>query len=138
MRQSDQSVPFLMSTFLIFCLIGLVSLQAFASSLPDPTKPPSNYKESKEPKNTSSSPEPVWRVDLILVSKNRKLTLINGQKKRVGDVVSGARVVSIRPEGVTLDYKGKRFTVTILPDIIENKRVTGKLKKDEQLLNVVR
>ncbi len=129
MRPANQTVSFLMSTILTFYLIALLTFPALASSLPDPTRPPSNYKGSEEQKKALSAPETIWRVELILVSESRKMTLINGQKKRVGDVVAGAKIVSIKPTGVTLDYNGKRFTVRILPDIIENKNITGNWKK---------
>lgn len=70
--------------------------------LQDPTKPLGLPK--MQPKATA---EISYRLSYILRSENRNLAIVNGKKVAVGDTVSGAKVLAISSDSVTLSVKGK-------------------------------
>lgn len=98
------------------CLFGLagglcISLAALAGNpLPDPTRPA--YR-STEPGTTA--PEVTYSLQSILQSPDRALAIINGQRVTIGDRVGGARVITIRPGEVIVDFSGKRQTLHLNP-----------------------
>ena len=91
------------TAFLLFGLISMVS----AEELRDPTRP-----HTSQPGRTVEG-VPSFSVNAIFVSDDRRLAIINGERVQVGDVVSGARVVSIQKEQVTLSASGKQFTARL-------------------------
>jgi len=46
-----------------------------------------------------------------LVSAERRSAIINGRNVREGGRVGGATVIAIESGRVTLDYRGRRFTI---------------------------
>ncbi len=91
------------TAFLLFGLVSMVS----AEELRDPTRP-----HTFNPGRTVEG-LPSFTVNAIFVSEERRLAIINGERVQVGDVVSGARVVSIQKEQVTLSASGKQFTARL-------------------------
>ena len=91
------------TAFLLFGLSSMVS----AEELRDPTRP-----HTFNPGRTVEG-LPSFTVNAIFVSEERRLAIINGERVQVGDVVSGARVVSIQKEQVTLSASGKQFTARL-------------------------
>ena len=71
--------------------------------LQDPTKPLGLPKV--QPKATEQIS---YRLSYVLRSENRNLAIVNGQKVAVGDTVSGAKVLAISSDSVTLSVKGKK------------------------------
>ncbi|KZY74646.1 hypothetical protein A3742_14040 [Oleiphilus sp. HI0071] len=71
--------------------------------LQDPTRPLGLPKAQAKAK-----PEISYRLSYILRAENRNLAIVNGKKVAVGDVVSGAKVVAISSDSVTLSVKGKK------------------------------
>jgi len=53
----------------------------------------------------------VWQLQFTLVAPGRRVAIINGVMVREGDVVAGARVVSIGPGNVLLKVNGRRLRV---------------------------
>ncbi len=91
------------TALLLFALTSVVS----AEELRDPTRP-HTYKAGRTVEGV-----PSFSVNAIFVSDDRRLAIINGQRVRVGDSVSGATVVSIQKEQVTLSVSGKQFTARL-------------------------
>ena len=71
--------------------------------LQDPTKPLGLPKV--QPK---AAAEISYRLSYVLRSENRNLAIVNGKKVAVGDTVSGAKVLAISSDSVTLSVKGKK------------------------------
>jgi len=80
------------------------------ATLPDPMQPPqveaaSTAKERK--------PHPSWRLQSILVSPARRVAIINGHRLTTGERVGGARLVSIHPDHVILNYQGRNLELRL-------------------------
>lgn len=75
-----------------------------AEELRDPTRPHTYNKVERTVHGV-----PSFAVNAIFVSDDRRIAIINGERVRVGDVVSGATVVDIQKEQVTLSVSGKQF-----------------------------
>ena len=93
---------------LFVALIWAVSAQAnfrlpSGEVLQDPTKPIGLPKVQAKLK-----PETSYRLSYILRAEDRNLAIVNGQKVAVGDMVSGAKVLAISSDSVTLSVKGKK------------------------------
>jgi MSHA biogenesis protein MshK len=73
----------------------------------DPLKPPGEVRST--PATTFNAD--AWRLVSTLVADGRRVAIINDRAVRVGDRVGGARVIAIEPGRVSLDYRGRRFTV---------------------------
>jgi len=111
----------------VLVITGNHGLWAGSESLPDPTEPPGGYEESVQPKYEETKPS--WKVESILHSGNRRLAVINGQIIHVGQSVSGGTVTAITETGVTIQYRGKHFTVRVIPEGISTK--TGSNAREE-------
>lgn len=90
--------------------LALVAGAAPAASdeLRDPLRPPGYGERSeREPAFDASA----WQVAYTLVSQGRRVAIVNGRRVRAGDSVGGAEVIAIESGNVTLDYRGRRFTI---------------------------
>ena len=79
-----------------------------AEELRDPTRPHTYTVE-----RATVAGVPRFSINAIFVSDERRLAIINGERVQVGDRVSGATVVSIEKEQVTLSVSGKQFTARL-------------------------
>lgn len=80
-------------------------------ALEDPTRP--SY--LREPVERTRPSAPSWRVESILVSSGRRLAVINDRVVGVDDHVNGARVLEILPYEVTIEYRGERRRLALVP-----------------------
>lgn len=94
----------------LFVLIGVLSVHAQANYrladgevLQDPTKPLGLPKKQARAKAEIS-----YRLSYILRAADRNLAIVNGKKVAVGDMVSGAKVVAISSDSVTLSVNGRK------------------------------
>lgn len=78
-----------------------------AMAMEDPFRPP-GYKENKTSQNVSSKRK-VWYVNQILTSGERRIAIVNNRAVKIGDEVSGAKVIDIMPSLVVLEYNNKKF-----------------------------
>jgi MSHA biogenesis protein MshK len=90
-----------------FLLVASSSADA-AEEFRDPTRP-HTYNRVEQ----TVDGVPSFSVNAIFVSDERRLAIINGERVRVGDSVSGATVVSIQKEQVTLSVSGKQITARL-------------------------
>ena len=72
----------------------------------DPTRPYT----AVEQRATAS---PRFVVSAIIVSEDRRVAIVNGRRVGVGSSLSGARVISIEKDQLTLDLDGKRVTARL-------------------------
>ena len=88
----------------------------------DPTRPTSLSEPEAE---RAAAPQgPRWRLQSTLVADNRRLAVINGRTVTQGGQVDGARLVEVRPDGVTLEEDGRQIVLR-LPGAANVKRSGG-------------
>lgn len=107
----------------VICILFCSTLRAeFLSEqgevLNDPTKP---HRIAKV-QTIKASPVPSFKLGYILSSGQQRHALINGTKVKQGDLVSGARVLSINARAVELSLNGERITLKL-------KRLAGITRK---------
>jgi len=77
--------------------------------LKDPTKPPVVVQK----RSVSTKKETVYRLSYVIASNDRLRAMVNGKNVTVGDLVDGAKVVSIEAQSVTLSVAGQRRVLTL-------------------------
>lgn len=91
-----------------------------AEPLQDPTIPPGFVGVNAATEGQGQAP--AWKVDSILISKDRRMAVVNGQSVRQGDIVNSAKVIGISATAVTLRNNAETFTVKLLPAPIKSAR----------------
>lgn len=71
--------------------------------LRDPTRPYTAVEQR-------AAASPRFVVNAIIVSKDRRVAIVNGRRVGVGSLLSGARVISIDKDQLVLEINGKRVT----------------------------
>ena len=83
--------------------VSLLTMEVGRAALADPTKP-ANYEV--KPTGGVSIPgvpaQAVLELKAIIISKDQKLAIINGQLLRVGEKIQDKQVVKIEQDGVEL------------------------------------
>lgn len=93
----------------IFVLMGLLlSVGAFAE-LRDPTRPPDNIANNSILVTT-------LQLDAIIISKDRKIAIINGQSLKIGEKINGNQLTNIDPNSVQLENTSGKITLFLLDD----------------------
>ncbi|HEY3487991.1 MAG TPA: hypothetical protein VGL10_07990, partial [Gammaproteobacteria bacterium] len=82
--------------------IGLSPFMVMAEDMSDPMQPATGGGAV-----VRSAGSPRWTVTGILISPGRRLAMINDRLIGVGENVDGARVKTIRGNGVELDVGGR-------------------------------
>jgi MSHA biogenesis protein MshK len=103
--------------WLALCAL-LAALPAGAAALVDPTRPASQDPAAAVHPGT---PRRGWTLDSTLVAPDRRVAVINGKRVGEGESVDGARVIQIRQLDVLLLAAGRRVTLRLLPDIVQEK-----------------
>lgn len=87
-----------------FCMLTLCAVFYATSgmALTDPTRP-GQY----SPAPTAAQ----FQLDSVLIGQSRKVAVINGVAVSVGDLIQGAKVVSINTQKVTLSRNGKSIVI---------------------------
>ena len=87
------------------CLAG-------AGELADPTRPP-DY-QAAQPAAVAIPTEVMdFRLSAIRVGPHTRWAIINGKRLTAGAQIGPATVVAIQRASVTLDYKGRRLSLTL-------------------------
>lgn len=102
-------------------LLLLSGLQLAAAPLEDPTRPP-DFVGGASGISSGQDEIPVWRVSSILISRDRRVAVVNGKTVNQGDEVDSARVIRISPTAVTFRNSVETFTVKLLPTQIKSVR----------------
>ncbi len=90
-----------------------VAADASEPTLRDPLRPPGYGAAASAPEQQQQArfDASAWRLASTLVARERRAAIINGRNVREGGRVGGATVVEIESGRVTLDYRGRRFTI---------------------------
>ena len=104
--------PYKLTTWIcltVLILPVLIPTMACASQsiaeLPDPTRPLGS------PVKPTGDFRQGIRLQSILLSNERKSTVINGYIRYVGSHVNGGRIVDIRHDAVVINYHGHLYTL---------------------------
>jgi hypothetical protein len=109
----------------LFLVLGLAVGPALAQSgIGDPTRPTSLSDPDDEQVRAAAAQGPRWRLQSTLVADNRRLAVINGRTIAQGGRVDGAKLVEVRPDGVTLEQDGQHIQIR-LPGSADIKRSGG-------------
>ena len=96
---------------LILVMLGLLLGGAYTPSLADevlrdPTRP---YSAAARVVATA----PRFVVNAIIVSPERRVAIVNGQRVGIGGSVDGATVIAIEKDQLVLERDGKQLTVSL-------------------------
>ena len=97
----------LLIALLSLCLINV----GFA--LHDPTMP-FNYKAKGKKAITGR-----LLVSSVLISKHRRLAMVDGKYYTVGDLISGAKILAIEPDRVIFMRRDKKIIVPLAKTIVK-------------------
>jgi hypothetical protein len=87
----------------------------YAAIMRDPTQPPGYTAENSVTGQATS-----FKISAILVAKDRKMAIINGQMVNIGDDIAGAKVINIEPEKVQLEISSGMITIPMYQSIRES------------------
>ncbi len=109
-------------------LLLVVPMLLAAVELWDPTRPPDAPLEELGMVGASSyAPGPLY-LSSILISPERRLATINGQRVRTGEQVGSARVLEITPVSVRVELEGEILDLYLAPRL---KTPTSREKEQE-------
>ena len=103
----------------IMALLLLTSPFAQAQ-LDDPTRPANIANATSSATEVTSS----WDLSSILISPQRRVAIINGKTVKSGEILAGAKVLTINEIGVKLKYRGKIILLKLFPDSVKTARDT--------------
>ncbi len=111
-----------LTRILLLCGLGvfialagsLRPIPAKAEPLPDPTEPERSQKTRQSGTQAQQRKEPSWKLSSIIHSPRRKLAVINGEIRRVGEDIAGARILAIQSDTVVIHYRGQRRILRLL------------------------
>jgi MSHA biogenesis protein MshK len=98
--------------FALACAAG--SSTAAAEALRDPTRPPAASVKGATERHESTG----WNLQSVLISPERRYAIINGEVVAVGGAVSGAQLVAVAPEQVTLRTREGVRILQLYPDVV--------------------
>lgn len=108
---SRRNIRSLYLASLLLMTNGLVLAQ-----LKDPTRPPvSPSGGAIEEDNAATG----WTLSSILVSPQRRVAIINGKAVTAGEILAGAKVLSISEKSVKLEFRGEVLLLNLLPKKIK-------------------
>ena len=108
----------------LICVAAAASTLASAQALRDPTRPPGAGARGTSQKPESSG----WHLQSVLISPERRYAIINGEVVAVGGAVSGAQLLAVAPEQVTLRTRAGVRVVQLYPDVLRPDAGGRKLK----------
>ena len=94
----------------VFLVCMLISLSYSGFAMRDPTRPPDSYLNQQQQETAKKNP---FVVSAIIISKERRLAVINGKTVQVDDIVDGATVMKIESDHVRLKVSNLIVTVPI-------------------------
>lgn len=93
-------------SIVVLIFSSIFSASNAQENLRDPTRP---YVERRSV--TVAAPQ--YKVNAIIVSSDRRVAIVNGQRVVIGGSVNGARVVTIEKDHLTLEKDGKRIRAAL-------------------------
>lgn len=104
-RVARRTLAFMFVVMLCF----LLSFEAAAEQLSDPTRPMTHAKSIHKEQEAVTH----WQLQSTLVAEGRRTAVINGTLVSVGDKIKGVRVIAILPYAVRLQTKHGPVEVTL-------------------------
>lgn len=98
--------PITKLALILLMLCGLSSPSPGQEALRDPTRP---YAVSVR----VPAAAPSFEVNAIIVSADRRIAIVNGQRVATGGSVNGATVITIEKDHLILEKDGKRITIAL-------------------------
>jgi MSHA biogenesis protein MshK len=115
---SAQTVRLHRGGVLLYCACGfifaLLECPARAESLPDPTRPPSEF-EAPAAGGATVPGGPL--LQSVLISPRHKAAIISGETVTLGGRYGSARLVKISESGVVLNEGGSLQTLQLFPGV---------------------
>ena len=109
-------------------ILMVISAPAVAQPLRDPTRPP-NF---SLPASAEESVQSDLILQTVLVSPERRNATVNGRLVRIGDAVSGMRVIEIREGAVVLQGNGEQRTLLLFPAVEKRSQVAQRARHRER------
>jgi len=109
---------------IVICTFAAVfSVNAYAVMKGDPLRPPEFKIETSDLTTEKKAPakKKGFLVREILFSGKRRVAIVNNVAVSRGDVVSGARVIDIKPTHVVLNYKDKTIKARLRTVAVKKK-----------------
>lgn len=128
------------ASLVLFLGVVVLPLQPVRAEFLDPMRPPAFALEKFRQEKIRTAPiqsavarpqqKTTWVLSSILYSSQRQHAIINNQLVRKGDVILGAKLLRLRPDGVRLMVKGKIVDLTLY-----DKKTKGSFKSIKKSLN---
>jgi MSHA biogenesis protein MshK len=98
----------------VLCALAMApaSGQALAQALSDPTRPPALGDAAGE-----AAPAAAFRLQSVLISRGRRIAVIDGRTVVVGDKVGDATLAAIAETEVSLKRGEERETLKLYPGV---------------------
>jgi MSHA biogenesis protein MshK len=90
-----------------------VASTAVAQALRDPTRPAAGSSRAAAGKTGQSG----WVLQSVLISPERRYAIINGEVVAVGESISGAQLIAVAAERVTLRTREGLRVLQLFPDV---------------------
>jgi hypothetical protein len=92
-----------------------------AQKLTDPTAPPAEFvslDSGSSPQSESTTPEtPAFRVQAVMISKESRRAVINGQSFQQGDRIGQMKIIRIDHERILLQGESGKQTLLVNPAV---------------------
>lgn len=97
-----------------FCLLVMAISCAYAEDMTDPTRPPANI---SAPVATGSAPAKAAGLQSIIISKNRRAAIIDGETVELGGKHGDMKLLEVNEGSVVLSGAQGRQVLTLFPDV---------------------
>lgn len=102
-----------------FCMMVMAVSSAYAEDLIDPTRPPVSI---TVPVAAGSAAPKAAGLQSIIISKNRRAAIIDGETVELGGRYGDVKLLEINESSVVLSGAQGRQVLTLFPDV----KITGK------------
>lgn len=99
----------------IILLYMMICMAPASAEMKDPTRPVSFSPELEAVQQGTGASGGSMQVSSIIIGKERRVAIINGQSVQKGDAIHGMKVLAIKPSEVLLKSDNKELQVSLLP-----------------------
>jgi len=110
--------------------VAVMTGNAFAETLPDPTRP-ANYSDRIAIQMELPQQFLNWNVRAIRSSESGRNAIVNGSLVKVGDVIDSATIVDITSNSVVLVHNNKQLVLRLGPENIKKKHTEQGIKNSD-------
>ena len=96
----------------LLCGLTVLACMSAAAQVSDPTRPPS-AEELAAWRGQPAAAATRWRLQSVLISGQRRIAVINGNRAAVGQEVEGAVVRAIEPTHAIIETDGETLKLSI-------------------------